>query len=253
MISSTEKRDKLIEKIKKLLFLSKDGTNEHVAAEAARKVQQLLQEYNIDEGEISSDETKLVLLDVGYKTVSERIWEVRLLAELCSAYFCQALFNIDEMTVIGHKTDAQVTVDVYKSVRENLINLSYLRMQQYGEALKEGVLEVSGQKVDLRKLKKGDRPADYRRSWMDGTVIGVSQKIAEQKRFFQFKYGQKATALVVVRGQEIKKVLEDRGINKVVIGQMTSSNLGYSAGINDGKNTNLSRGSIEVKERKVLA
>lgn len=91
---TSQEREKIIDRIRKLLALSK-SPNEHEAASAAEKAQALLLEYNLSRSELEGSNAKL---DEGYVINSELVtesvpWRRGLVGAVARLYLCSYFFK----------------------------------------------------------------------------------------------------------------------------------------------------------------
>lgn len=253
-----DSRDELIAKIKKLLDLSTwEGTNEHVAAEASRKVQELLQKYNLDEEEVKGyrGKSSIVLVEIEYLTHIKwsKIWEVRLADLLSQAYFTKTIFNQYSIWFIGRSLDTEITRDVFVRVRKYLHDLSLQRLAEYGQAVRESFKELQGEfvEIDLRRLGKGYRSQEYRRGWLQGSLEGVAFKTQNQRRRFENQVSKETSLtgreLIVLRGKEIEESEFFPKVPPVTLPDIGDHELGRRKGILDGSQSSLHRADLEQR------
>jgi len=84
-------KSKIIDKIQKLLALSK-SPNEHEAALAADKAQELLATYNIDVSEVEAEEAKTSVIKDAVKT-KRKAWQRVVRAAAAKMYFCEYYYS----------------------------------------------------------------------------------------------------------------------------------------------------------------
>lgn len=78
--------DKIVERVRKLLALAKSA-NEHEAALAAFKAQELLTEYNLKLDDVKEGDTEELIID-GEMVSDSRPWRRAMAANLARLYFC---------------------------------------------------------------------------------------------------------------------------------------------------------------------
>lgn len=121
-------RDRIIEKIKKLLALADNNSSEAEAIAAALKAQKLIAEYDIAKDEIYTKESREVV-EVDSSKYSRKQWRRRLAHTVAKNFRCQHLYcevydNEDHWKLkgkdkfIGYKQDAQAAKLVYDKLVE---------------------------------------------------------------------------------------------------------------------------------------
>lgn len=125
-----QNRDKLIEKVKKLLALSQ-SPNEHEASAAAEKAQALLAEYNIalSEVETTSDKEDDMVMEGGV-TTSSYPWQRTLSAAVAQMYLCKSFYMTyrgkgkDEHFFVGAKHNVDVAKMMFVYLVETIDRLA---------------------------------------------------------------------------------------------------------------------------------
>ena len=160
-----ELRDKLIDKIRKLLALS-TSANEHEAALAAEKAQALLAEYNLSMTDIVTDEEGK---DEGFIIDGEMVdddpypWKRQLCQAVSKLYFCKYFF----VRIRG--------VGIRNSIVGAPHNIAVAKMMYQYLADTTERLAREARKKQPPELRKG-----YRRSFMIGCALRLCERI--QKR-----------------------------------------------------------------------
>lgn len=246
--------ESIIERIQKLLARA-ESSNEHEAYAAASKARELLEKYNLQEHQVlgrRSSSHDVVIIDIDYFTRDIRSWEVRLLAAVSYPFYCATLFNKDYMNLVGTVIDTRVARDVYIRVRSQLISVSYKRMAEYGDAVREMARDLFGrEKVDLRKAKGEFRSHQFRIAWLEGTIDGITYQIALEKN----KTGVNSFdsyQLAVNRMQQINIFLDSQGVPKVDLRDTSANDIGKAWGRRDGRSTSLHRADIDRKDHTLM-
>jgi hypothetical protein len=86
-------KDDIMRKVKALLANAQDhkGKNEHLAAAFAVKAQQLMQQWNIQENELHTENSSVGFVEYTFK--SNRKWQKQLLNSICSTNFCKMVWG----------------------------------------------------------------------------------------------------------------------------------------------------------------
>jgi len=149
----------IVEKIKKLLRLSEDPTNEHVAQAAAQKAQELIAEHNI-QGEMLVDKeegTKREDPDwQGFVFVNKRIqpWSVNLCVALArNNYGRVGIYTGRGVKFCGSKVDFDVVKTMYTWIAKQLHDLATHNCYGRVEATnyKLGAVSTIGKRLDQAK------------------------------------------------------------------------------------------------------
>lgn len=116
----TPEKEKILSKVKKLLALA-ESPNEHEAALAAARAQELLLRHNLSMKDIKT-ETEVVVLDA---SKDAPIWKINLLFRVCKAFYCES-FTKDtrSLIIIGSKADAEVALFTYKYLYDTVLRLT---------------------------------------------------------------------------------------------------------------------------------
>ncbi len=158
-----DEREDIIELVRKCLALSR-SSNEHEAARAAEKAQELMLKYKLSEAEVElKTEQKVGVTHTEYPAVS-RAWRRDLAGAVSEAYFCKVLVSRrrghERMVFVGKPTDIQITIMVYEWLASALDQICY----------------------DVTKHDLGERGnlTRWRNSWLAGAVYEVSRRLYEQ-------------------------------------------------------------------------
>lgn len=241
--------DELIQKIQKLIAL-KSSPNENESALAARKVQELLERYNLEEAKVLGHQppSKFSTFDFiyWYEEDWEREWEVRLCGVLAEAYFCRVLFSSQEITIIGREREVDVARQVFYALRPQLYEIGQKRRAVYERSLRDQGYH------DLRELPKNERPLAFYKGWLEGTLRGVAYQVYTRKKEFEKEVsstGVTGRELMVIRGKELDDELDSRNVGRVEMDEIGQNMEGLWAGQQDGIKANLHRGALEEKEK----
>lgn len=169
MNDNAEEQKKIIEKIRKLLRLS-CSRNEHEAAAAAAKAQELLSKYNLSMDSSSSPNNPTELrASRAFKKTRQRLetWAFSLASGVSRAFDCKYYHDPDvgETAFVGCEPDPTIASWTYGYLYKTLLALasSYLR----GPA---------------RRLRSTKSKATARHSYLLGAVLVISQRLEVQKR-----------------------------------------------------------------------
>ena len=235
-------REKVIDKIKKLLALSQSD-NEHEAAFAASKAQELLDKENVRISEVegvSGSEISEYLVKEKGRFMS---WEMQLFAKLAKTMDCfpyvetNRAVKMRRLMVAGYKQD----VEVLNYLRE-YVSKSILRL--VSRALKE-------QKTDPAWNRK--RTMAFKNAFGVGASTRVCEMIDAQRRE-RLSRDVTCRDLIVARGLAVqdwvvKNLNLGKGKHRRVCYDVAGWNMGYEAGndisIRDAVNGKALSGQIE--------
>lgn len=113
---SAEKREKMIEKIKKMMALAENNPSEEEALAAALQAHKLMMKYNIHEDEVTLEEVKEDIVSVFSQQKHNshlKAWRKQLGAVVASAFRCKCYVSGQDVVFRGYKEDAQVALEVY--------------------------------------------------------------------------------------------------------------------------------------------
>lgn len=152
----------IVEKVKKLLSLSK-SSNEHEAATAAALANKLIQQYRISEAQLSQEGEVIFHDKILYHTGRIIPWKNTLACRLAEVYGCKVINNISfphgrkisNFKLVGRKTDCEICFYMF----------SWL------------VLEIQ-RLADLNAKGKGHK---YVFSYCEGIVFGVIEQLNKKQ------------------------------------------------------------------------
>lgn len=214
-----ENREKILEKIKKLLTLAADKANENEAISAALKAQELMAKYNIELADIQDGAKAEAITTETYTPKANqhyvRKWRYTL-SQIIAKNFCCKTYSInrDAIAFYGYEKDAKIAVEVFKFLFETgnkLANRYYLKCKKEGKETK-GVLNT----------------------YLVGFCDGIKEVLDKQ-----------CTALMIVVPKEVEEayVEHSKTFRRVNTSLTTSSDgRAYSEGKVDGKATATARG-----------
>lgn len=188
-----DKKD-IIEKIKKLLALSKSN-NEHEAALAAAHAQRLLSEHNLGMTDVEAkkevDSAAEKVETDSAKTLPKWVW--RLLGSIQQSFDCQVVHRgIGKVVFIGVGADAQVASYTFAYLDKTIRRLAREYMKSLGER---------------RELMCASDITLSRNSYYLGVVNTVRKTLLEQKEKTPVTPG----ALVPIKKALIEKAMGEMG------------------------------------------
>lgn len=239
--------DKVIERIQKLLALAADVSNEHEAALAASRAQDLLRRHNLDVAAVEARSGRKTAA-VGesqqafaVKPGSGKEWRVSLASTVAARGFCRTLYSEyrHNMTIwwIGRPTDVEAAQSTYTYLVTELERLAqeYSAGRWTAAKMAARALGLTFHEYESHLRLMGTHPLTARRSWLEGAVAGVARQMRDE----QDKHNdEQTTAMMVVRGAELTEYMQGKYDNLKVRRSNHRSNsdgTAYSAGYETGK------------------
>jgi hypothetical protein len=225
-------REAIIEKIKKLLRLAK-SSNEHEAALAAARAQELLAKHNLDESEFSDrelpKEAAISYTDTVKKPAS---WVYLLASSVAGAFDCGYFFRTDgRMCFVGVDIDHEIASYTF----------SYL-YRTIGRLACQFMAKSQQRRLTLKGKKK------VRLSYCLGAASVVSRKLKDQHEQTPIT----TMALVPVKEALIKAKLEEHDVITKEREKEDISDRAYWNGVHDGKNIDHGRRAVREKKQRPL-
>lgn len=231
-------RDKVIEKIRKLLALSK-SSNEHEAASALAKAQELLDRENLslhEVGESSVSGIEPFLVDSKARFL---YWEQLLfkrLAEVCDCFpYSESRRGKISLWVVGHKQDTEVFAYFLDFLRKTIFMLSNRALAK--EKRVAGVWD--------RK-----RAFKFRNSFGVGAMTRVCERV-DQIRQTRLSQSIACKALIVSRNQDVAEWVSSNLNLKRLSKKTELSNRGFDIGYMAGNSISLHKGVADSVHKKI--
>lgn len=192
-------KEKIIEKLKKLLALQKSATkigSIEEAANATDKIQRLLLAHNLSLGELDiNDKPKAEGHDVNLKNIfdydtRQGKWIIPLISNVSDFYLCSVVFSdtpglgVYAVTIIGREDNIAPAIQACLNLVSQIKHLENQAYRTYGENYKRG---------------------KFRRSYYMGAVSGLKLAIDKIK-----KEREKALEIVVEPGVNLPMVMVDK-------------------------------------------
>lgn len=178
---SAEKREKMIEKIKKMMALAENNPSEEEALSVALQAHKLMMKYNIHEDEVSLEEVKEDIVSIFSEqkhNSSLHKWRKQLAATVAKSFRCKCYIHGKDVVFRGYKDDAQLALDVY------------LMLYAVGDKL--------GSKAYSTQLNDTGSGKGAYNSFVVGFLYGVRDAFDEQ-----------CTALMVITPKEVEEDWEE--------------------------------------------
>lgn len=211
-----DKRDQVIEKIKKLLRLAK-SSNEHEAALAAARAQELLSRHNLNESDFSEHEPPKEAGLASAETVKRPAnWVFLLAAGVAGAFDCQYFHRSDgKVFFVGVDIDHEIAAFTFGYVYRTINRLA---------------AQFMAKSQQRRLTAKGKKKV--RLSYCLGAASVVSAELRRQKEFTPIT----TTALVPVKDALIKAKMGEFQLDTSAMETESLSDRAYWCGRRDGAN-----------------
>lgn len=214
---SDEKREKMIEKIKKMMALAENNPSEEEALSAALQAHKLMMKYNIHESEVTLEEVKEDIVSIFSEqnhNSSLHKWRKQLGVIIAKAFRCKCYISGKDVVFRGYKDDAQLALDVY------------LMLYTVGDRL--------GSKAYTEQLSNTGSGKGIYNSFVVGFLYGVRDAFDEQ-----------CTALMVITPKEVEEDWENFSAN------MKTSKTSFAAVDRELYNKGYAEGKQAVKSRAI--
>lgn len=254
MDTNQESKSEMIEKIKKLLALSK-SSNQHEAELAARRASELMEKYQISSAVVEAS---------SIKSGKERVTDVRFeVPDLRMKYqwvviLGQAAAVLFDGTILANnRLHGTGFVFVGFESEIPLMCEMFLHLYRSWQGFVERDLDEAKSRHQLNRERMADswsHPISYYASWAPKDTMkfkhghgqGYAEalflrcsKLAQDRKAKMQAASQSCTALVLVRDQEIKKFLSDMGCKDKKLKQTRGDASGYNAGARAGNSVAL--------------
>lgn len=203
-----DKRQKMIEKIKKLLSLANNNPNENEAIASALKAQEIMAKFDIDENELDDVvETECIISKENYVGKGKK-WKIRLACIIARNFRCKVYCSTKKTSMFfhGHESDAEIASQVFTYLFENGDRLAndYVKLLRRRDCVTKGVY--------------------------NSYVLGFTQGIEE-------KLGKQCTALMITIPQEVEESYNNLDLRKTSYNLTTSlhNNSAFETGKRDAK------------------
>ena len=187
---SDAKRDKILDRVKKLLALS-TSSNVNEAANAAAAAQRLMLEHKlteIDVSDIQDDEgmnatwtARIFELSLGASGFSSR-WKFVLVTAVARAFFCEAVgLRVGQrrkVRIVGRKEDVEIAARVFRYLHAEINRLAKIEIESID--WEEGVFQFG---LDMDSGIERD-PVQYLESFRRGAVAAVIAKFRSGEEDF---------------------------------------------------------------------
>lgn len=207
-------RDKIIEKIKKLLALSKNNTSQEEAISASLKAQKLIADYDVKDSEINGSCKQQVVVTIESETYKGKQWRNSLAYVIAKNFRCRAYLSpihhskhnvTNRIKFVGYEYDAEAALLVYN------------KMTEIGESLaREACREYKSRYGTCAGVKN---------TFLIGFVSGIDFELTKQCEALMLVTPKEVEAVVANIGLTTSKFYIDRPV-------IDASEEGYDAGKN---------------------
>jgi Protein of unknown function (DUF2786) len=191
--------DKFLDKLRKLAALRDHNDNQHQAAAAAAKLQELLFKYNLDMSAIAGAQDNTKMYQKWHEFLGHTEWKKKLFYILCDTNFCKALYDpsmSDYMWVVGKPHNKEAVVYLYEYLAKEL---EYLADFELGIQRLINIVQDKKSKVWAKT---------WRTSFMYAALPIIHDRLKEQWNQNSHENSQ-TMALVVTTGKELQDALNE--------------------------------------------
>lgn len=229
-------RQDIIAKIRKLLKLQygaeKIGSTGE-AYQAARMVQKLLLEYNLQMSDIGEaeegDTTRITESDgIPYADQYGNTWKLQLMNVICKFNLCRCLYNgpTRRMTIVGAEANVIICREFYQYLLKVFTRLSMDRLN-----------EAQNEAMRNRRFLTEDKKKEYVRSYLEGVGQGLYENYESRQATVQ------ETGLVLSHNTLIDTFLKEQKcrIRKGHRRIYGANDEAFGVGFEDGRNVSLNQ------------
>ena len=228
---SDKSKEKLIDKIRKILSLSKNNPSQEEAVHAANVAKELMDKYNLAMLEINNAEKEDGIEDCavyfGKGMMEPYTW---FLAHTLANHFdCTLYYNekynaqynkVKEYFVVGHTIDLEI------------FEYTYVYLRRVIETMLSGI-----RKLNKQTTKK------YLTSYAYGITVEISSKLYQEKETKRKEQNTNIKSLTVRRKNEVNEYCKNvLGLSHVKGHKNSLDYSGYNQGQSDGKNITIRNG-----------
>ena len=179
--------EKIIEKIKKVLELSKNNPSIEEAKSAAIKAQRLMAEYHISMSEIEAIEGTENIVEERIDVGTGNKWKYTLSSIIAKNFRCKYFYYGKSSVVFyGYEEDAKITAMTFKL----LFEVGNKESAKYYQKERQKYLNVHNIRFDGRGIKN---------AFLNGYLIGIKESLEKQ-----------CTALMIVVPKKVEEKYIDR-------------------------------------------
>ena len=230
-METTQKLAPIMERIRKLLAMSKDVSSPHEAAIAAKRVQALLERHNLEESAVitmecnSGEGMDEVLAEGKTKTVVG--WKGSLTWAVVHLFDCEGIWTNDEqgfkrVRLYGYKTDVQTALWTYEMLVDATNNAT-------------------------KRMTGLDRKG--KNAFRQGFAAGVQKKVKEILVERRASQRSDSKALVLVKRDAIAKRFGSTSYSRKTT--HTRNSWARNQGYEQGKSTNFNRPIEGARQRRL--
>lgn len=238
------KRDKILEKLRKLMNLKESAQscgNEGEANAAAAGITRLLMEYNLSESDIPEQEkidNPVVSEEIPYRTpVEDGPWYSTLVGIVCEYNLCRSLLisnrrngrlKREKIEIIGRKKNVEVTLYLVSFLANQFVAYGRKKYPQY----KHDSIWKYGRNPQSERM--------YMKSFLYGCSLGLASKFRADKKELSEKID--ITSLTVSTKAEIDDFLKGQKIGTVKESKASVDSISAGIGYHVGENIEIHKG-----------
>lgn len=251
-----EKRDKILEKLRKLMNLKESATelgNEGEANAAAAGITRLLMEYNLSESDIPEQEkidNPVISEEIPFKTeMSSGNWYGSLITIICEYNMCRNLIisipnngrmKRSKFEIVGRKKNVEVVLYLISFLSHQFVAIGKRDYVKY----KHDCVSKYGMKPKTITV--------YLKSFLYGCVVGLDNKFKDAQQRLEEEVN--ITAIVLTAKTEIDNFLKGEKIGTARSPKSSIDPLCARNGISVGENIEICKGihAEKISEEMML-
>ena len=166
------RRDKVLDRLKKILALS-TSSNVNEAANAAAAAQKLMLEHKLSESDVSdTQEGQMFELSMGAAGFSAR-WKFILVTAVARSFSCEAVgLRVGQrrkVRIVGRRGDVEISARVFRHLHSEIDRLAKIEIESIDWGVRDVLFGSLG-------LEAGQDPVRYLESFRRGAVAAVVAK-----------------------------------------------------------------------------
>ncbi len=192
---NAENREKVVEKIQKLLALG-TSSNPHEAALAAERATAMLLKYNLSLADLDVEKSPYTWHDTPFEQSS---WRRALMYAVAKHNLCDTVITTRRKTlaIVGKQHNIEVVVYLYTYLAREIDRLAEREYKEYAASFEQATFDPYNQKLGVRKWKTAFR---------EGAVTEIVKRLKESRT----EAGNDCKALVVVVDHELAAEVRKR-------------------------------------------
>lgn len=241
-------KGKIIERIRKLLALSKDkGASEDEAKTAAGMARRLMNKYDLSLSEIDIKKSDVIISEVATESWYPRFWTTTLATAVGQAFDCKSFRRGPVFMFFGLEADTQVASYLFIYLYRTILDLLDKKRKHIRRERKLNKrLNRLYSPVPLGDMRR------YMRSYAQGIVLALHIRMQEERKKREKGFEAKGTGkdLVVLKGAIVEKAYKNemKDVKRTYYNPKKFNMYAYEDGLRDGGDIQIHEGLKEGQD-----